>query len=289
MNKLILYISLALIAGGCDNFSSEGDTEAEDSKIVARVHEVYLTRYDLAKVFPKEISAGDSAQLAERYINNWVHKQLLIAESAKSVPYNQEELERKVQDYRNSLLIYEYEKQFVQKNLSKDISQQEVEEYYNENEDNFQLKQNIIRGVFLKVPKNAPKLGNLRQFADLKQVGDIDKLKSYAHRFATDFMLEDSVWINFDELIAGTPLSSIPNKVQWLRNNKYVETSDDDYLYFLNIKDYKISDELSPLEFVQDQIEAIILNKRKTELAARHSEEIYEKARKNNEFEIYVE
>lgn len=288
MSRAVLY-SLALLLGACDFFSSDSGAEQEEARPIARVGDQYLTREELASIFPEKNHPEDSARLAERYVNSWVRKQLLINQSAKSVPFEQEELERKVQDYRNSLLIYEYEKQYVQQHLDEEISQKEVEEYYTRHQDNFQLKQNIIRGVFVKVPKNAPKLNTLRQYTDLRQDGDMEKLKSYAYRFATDFMLDDSVWVNFDELISGTPLMSIPNKVQWLKNNQYVETSDEEYLYFLNIKDYKISDELSPLEFVQDQIETIILNKRKTEIATRHADEIYEQARKNNEFEIYAD
>lgn len=289
MNRTYFILLYILVLAGCDRFTSGPDPEQIKNNAIARVDEQYLFREDLATIFPEKISAEDSAQIAERFINNWIRKQLMIMESAKNVPYNQEELERKVQDYRNSLLIYEYEKQYVQKNLNKEIGTAEVEEYYNSNQDNFQLKQNIIKGIFIKVPKNAPKLANLRKFADLKQADDMAKLKSYAYRFATEFMVDDSVWVNFDELIVGTPLMSIPNKVQWLKNNKYVETNDEDYIYILNIRDYKINDELSPLEFVQDQIETIILNKRKTKLAAQLNENVFKNARDKNEFEIYVE
>ena len=289
MNRTYFILLYILVLAGCDRFTSGPDPEQIKNNAIARVDEQYLFREDLATIFPEKISAEDSAQIAERFINNWIRKQLMIMESAKNVPYNQEELERKVQDYRNSLLIYEYEKQYVQKNLNKEIGTAEVEEYYNSNQDNFQLKQNIIKGIFIKVPKNAPKLANLRKFADLKQADDMAKLKSYGYRFATEFMVDDSVWVNFDELIVGTPLMSIPNKVQWLKNNKYVETNDEDYIYILNIRDYKINDELSPLEFVQDQIETIILNKRKTKLAAQLNENVFKNARDKNEFEIYVE
>lgn len=287
MNKLNKYIAIALLLlAGCDFFrpKSVGDS---GEKVVARVHDQYLYAADIQELLPKLSSPEDSSRMAERYIRSWVRKQLLISEAAKKIELDQQELERKVQDYRYSLMIYEYEKQYVSKNLNREISEEEVSEYYQKNKDNFQLKQNIIRGMFVKVPRNAPKLASLREFMPLNKPGDREKVKSYAYRFAVDYMLDDGAWVNFDELIMNTPLAGIPNKVQWLRNNKYAETSDEEYFYFLKIRDYKISDEISPLEFVRDQIETILVNKRKTELAAKLEEEIYENARKNNSFEVY--
>ncbi|AHM61064.1 hypothetical protein D770_14050 [Flammeovirgaceae bacterium 311] len=286
IDKYFVIVVLLLVAG-CDYFRPKSGSAAGGEQVVARVHDQYLYARDLSELLPKGINAEDSGRMADRYIRSWVRKQLLISEAARKIELDQQELERKVQDYRYSLMVYEYEKQYVSKHLERAVSEEEVQQYYESNKDNFQLKQNIIRGLFVKVPKNAPKINNLREFMPLQKPGDREKVKSYAYRFATDYMLDDGVWVNFDELIMNTPLAGIPNKVQWLKNNKYAETSDEENVYFLKIQDYKITDEISPLEFVRDQIETIIVSRRKTELAARLEEEIYENARKNNAFEVY--
>jgi hypothetical protein len=88
-------------------------------------------------------------------------------------------------------------------------------------------------------------------------------------------------------LIQSTPLASIPNQEQYLKTNKYVETSDQNFEYFLYIKEYKIADQISPLEFVRDDIKEIIVNKRKIELANQLESDIYSEAQTNNDFEIY--
>lgn len=256
---------------------------------VARVNDKFLFAHDLADIVPSGTASEDSSRLVKRYVNSWIRKQLLIDEAARSIEFDQQELERKILDYRYALMVYEYEKFYVNSALQKEVTEEEVAAYYEANKDNFELKQNIVKGIYVKVPKEAPRLNKLREFIALKEEDDREKLKSYSYRFASDFMLDNAVWVNFDELLMNTPLMSIPNKVQWLKANKYVETSDERYLYFLKIEDYKISNELSPLEFVRDQIETIIINKRKTELAARLEKEIYEKAQKSESFEIYEE
>ena len=88
-------------------------------------------------------------------------------------------------------------------------------------------------------------------------------------------------------MIKNSPMAEIPNKVQFLRNNKFFETSDDDFRYYLKIEEYKISDNVSPLEFVKDDIRNIILNKRKVLLAEQLEEKVYNEASENEQFEIY--
>ncbi|HEX6889170.1 MAG TPA: peptidyl-prolyl cis-trans isomerase, partial [Chryseolinea sp.] len=77
------------------------------------------------------------------------------------------------------------------------------------------------------------------------------------------------------------------NKIQFLKSNPYFETSDENYLYFLRVRQYRILDNISPLEFVMDDIKNIILNKRKVELAKQLEDEVYKYALDQNEFEIF--
>lgn len=287
--KAIGFVMFLWLFAACDYLKIRNDSSeaAEDQLRVARVNNQYLMASDLAEIVPPATSADDSARMVKRYVNSWIRKQLMIGEAASKIEFDQQELERKILDYRYALMVYEYEKYYVNTALDREITEEEIRTFYEANKDNFELKQVILRGMFVKVPKEAPRLNKLREFLEMKDSNDKEKLKSYCYRFASDFMLDETAWVNFDELVTNTPLMSIPNKVQWLEANKYVETSDEHYLYFLKVVDYKISNELSPLEFVRDQIETIIINKRKTELAARLEEEIYEKAEKSDAFEIY--
>jgi len=55
----------------------------------------------------------------------------------------------------------------------------------------------------------------------------------------------------------------------------------------LKVHQYRISDNVSPLEFVTDDIRNIILNKRKVELAKKLEDEVYRVASDEKEFEVY--
>jgi len=291
-----LFSGVLLLSTGCDkaslpqflSFKEKEVVQPSDSQPIARVYNAYLYPEDLEGIVVANTSTADSISIVNRYIDSWVKKQLLIAEAASQIDFDEAEMERKVLDYRYALMTYEFEKYYVNERVERDVSENEIQGYYNQNKDNFQLKQNIIKGIFVKIPQEAPRIGSFRKlFKEASDEKDTEQIKSYCYSFATTYSLEDSVWLNFEDIIQNTPLASIPNKVQFLQENKFIETSDQDYVYFLKVSDYKISDQISPLEFVRDDIINIIINKRKIELADKLEETIYKEAQNNEDFEIY--
>ena len=255
-------------------------------KPIARAHDQYLYFSDLEGLIPSDISKTDSANLIQRYVKSWINKQLVITEASDKLNLGEVEIERKVLDYRYALMIHEYQKLYINEKLEKNVTPEKVEEYYNENKENFQLRQNIIKCRFVKLAKEAPKIDVFKRLFISNNEKQFEELKSYCYQYATTFHL-DSTWVNFDDVIENTPMVTIDNKIQFLRRTSNYETSDDYYQYFLRISDFKISDEISPLEWVYDDIIRIIINKRKVELAKELEEGIYERAVQNRDFEIF--
>ena len=258
----------------------------EQEAAIARVHEKYLYLKDIERIVPKGTSSQDSASFVNRYIESWIRKQLMLSKAGE-IDMDKIEIERKIQDYQYALIVYEYQKKHIQENLDTAITYKEIEYYYKANLVNFELKQNIIKGRFIKIPINAPKIDQVKKWVKSEVNEELKELKSYCFRFATLYSLEDSIWFNFDEVIQNTPFKSIPNKIQFLHNNRYIEAEDSNFVYILKINDYEITDQISPLEFVKETIKNIITNKRKVELIRNLEESIYKGAKLNDEFEIY--
>lgn len=280
-------VSMLLLAG-CDliQFKKETTTQDPQRVPVARVNRAFLYKDELSGIVPMGATKEDSTVRMEAYINSWIRKQLLLQEAARKIDINEAEVERKILDYRYSLIAYEYQAFYIKQNLDTAINAGEIEQYYKDNLDNFILKQNIVRATFIKVPKSAPRTNKIKDLIFSTKDKDKDELKSYCLSFSTAYHLVDSTWMVFDELVKTSPLVEIPNKIQFLKANPYHETSDDAYLYFLRVKEYRISDNISPLEFVRDDIRTIILNKRKVALAKRLEDEIFNSAVQEKGFEI---
>jgi len=284
-----IIIAFTALLSGCDliRMKKQEQITASTRQPVARVNDKYLFQDELVGIVDQNSTADDSIARATAYVTSWVRKQLLIEEAMKRIDINEAEVERKVLDYRYSLIGYEYQNFYIQQHLNDSISEKDVDEYYRAHFDNFILKQNIVRGTYMKVPKTAPRTNKVREMIFSKKEKDQDDLKSYCLSFSVAYHLSDSAWIAFDKLVVNSPMAEIPNKIQFLKTNPFYETSDADFMYFLKIDDYKISDNVSPLEFVKEDIRNILLNKRKVELARALEDEVYENAVKQKNFEIF--
>ncbi len=274
---------------GCDLIKMKDDktSNGEVRQPVARANDAYLYRDELMGITPAGTLPVDSAARADAYVNSWIRKQLLIQEAARKIDINEAEVERKILDYRFSIIAYEYQTFYVKQNLDTAISNEAIDRYYKDNIDNFILKQNIVKATFLKVPKNAPHTGKIKELIFSRREKDMKELKSYCLSFSSAYHISDSSWMVFDELVKNSPLSEIPSKIQFLKTRPYYETSDEGFLYFFKVDEYRISDNTSPLEFVKEDIRNIILNKRKVELAKQLEDEVYNYAVEKKEFEVF--
>lgn len=280
---------LAVLISGCEwvKFKKDRPDDNEERLPVARVNNAYLYRDELRGIVPQGATQEDSASRVEGYINSWIRKQLLIQEAARKIDINEVEVERKILDYRYSIIAYEYQSYYIKQNLDTVVSNNEIDAYYTNNRDNFILKQNIVRATFIKVPASAPRTDKVKSLIFSNKESDKNELKSYCLSFSTAYHISDSSWMVFDELVKKSPLVEIPNKIQFLQGNPYYETSDDNYLYFFKLDEYRITDNVSPLEFVKDEIKNIILNKRKVELARKLEDKVYAEAFEEKKFEIF--
>lgn len=288
MKGSVSILVIMLLLSSCDLIRMKKDNSpGAGRKAVARVNDVYLYQDELAGIVSDRVSKEDSATRVQTYVDSWIHKQLLISQAMKTIDINEAEVERKVLEYRYSLIGYEYQNFYINKNLDDSVSDAEIEKYYNEHIDNFILKQNIVKGTFIVVPKGAPRTNRLKDLIYSSKEKDITELRSFCLSFSSAYHIADSSWMEFDKLVVGSPLAEIPNKVQFLKSNPYYETSDAESMYFLKVDEYKISDSASPLEFVREEIKNIILNKRKVELAKKLEDDVYENAAKRKDFEVY--
>jgi hypothetical protein len=287
----VLFVIVAAWLWSCDLIQMKKDSDKGDNnrEAVARVNNAYLYKDELSVILIPGTTKEDSAARVDGYIDSWIRKQLLIQEASKKIDINEAEVERKILDYRYSLIAYEYQSQYVKQNLDTAIAASEIEEYYKNNIDNFILKQNIVRATYIKVPKNAPQSKKIKDLIFSSHEKDIRDLKSFCLSYSLAYHLADSSWMVFDELVRNSPLVEIPNKVQFLKTNPYYEIEDEGYSYYLKVVEYRISDNVSPLEFVRDEITNIILNKRKVELAKKLEDEVYNHALEKEEFEIIHE
>jgi hypothetical protein len=279
--NLIGIIFLLSTFTACQFFQEE---KPED-KVIARVKDKYLYFKDVSSLLNKA-NHNDSLRIVNYFIDNWIKRQLLYLEAEEKAEIDKAELEKRVEEYRYQLLVYAYQKKYIDQNLDTLVTDGEINSYYQAHQQNFELKQPIVRAIYAKVPADAPRIDEMRKKLLSNNSDDLEEFKSYCFTYAHQSYTYDSVWRSFDEAVAGSPFMGVTNAVQFLPKTKFLEEKDDSYWYFLRIFDYKLADQVSPLAYVKEQIVNTILHQRKTLLQKQHEEAVMLKAKKNSEIEI---
>ncbi len=287
-NSYLLVLLLTTSLSSCDLIKMKEDSGLMgEEKPIARVKDIYLYREDLVGLVPEDLSPIDSTNRMTQFVNSWVRKQLIISEATSRLSLDEAEMERRLLDYKYALMIHEFQEQYVNTELNRQVSPEEIREYYTNNVDNFRLNQSIIKGIFVQLPKEAPNIRSFKRMLNSNDTEQYEDLMSYCHSYAKKAHLGDSSWVYFEQLVVNSPLREIDDVNRFLSRNKYFETQDENDLYFLKILEFRLVNEISPIEFVWEEIEKIILNKRKVKLVSDLQQAIYDEALKNKDFEIY--
>ncbi len=284
MSRIFIYIFFGItLLSSCDFLKSK-----EDGKVVAKVFDKYLYEKDLIQLFSSDISAEDSATVADAYIDKWIKDNLLLQKAELNMDINKTEFEQQINNYRNSLIIYNYEKSLIEQNFDTNISITDIKEYYNNNSANFVLKNNILKVFFAKVPIEAPKTEELQKYFLLRNDKEFKNAEEYCVQFAQKYSMDTSSWMTFNQLRREIPIA-IDDEESFLKNNKSKQWADSSFVYYLSIFDYKVKTRIAPLEFAEEDIKATLLNQKKMKMIANMKQGIYEDALRKKQFEIYTE
>jgi hypothetical protein len=272
---------LLVLTTACSTFLKK-----KTERVLARVGSEYLYESDLKGVIPAKSLPKDSAVLAKNFIDNWVNQHLLIAQAKKNLTPAQMDFTAQLDNYKNSLIVFEYENALVKQKLDTLVTDEEIENYYDANQQNFELKDNIVQIQYVKLPLKSPQVKIFRKLLNSSDPDDKVKLTGLCERSASDFFLDDQTWLLFNDVLKQIPIKTY-NQEEFLKRNRDIETQDSLFTYLVRIRDFKIRESISPLTFEKDRIRNIILNKRKIEMINKMHEDLYQQAMKHNEFEVY--
>ena len=277
------FVFLILLAS-CEYLQPREITE--EVRIIAEAGDQTLTEGNIIGLIPANLSAKDSSTFVEKFVDDWIKKQLMISRAKENIDFNEAQIQQKVLEYRYALMIHDFEKQYIDQKLNTEVTDQEITKYYEQKSENFVLRQNLSKCLYFKIPAQAPNVSRFRRYLR-NYPKDSLEVWDYSNQFAVRAFMDNSIWVIFDEVLLETPMKDVTNKTQFLKTNNFVESSDEDYAYFLKIFEYKLIGEIAPIEFVKEDIYDIILNKRKIELKKELEKNIYEEAKASNAFEIF--
>lgn len=279
----LLWISLVFVLF----FSScQGKKAEEKSEVVVSVYGKKLYKADLENIVYEGISYNDSVLRSKVYIDKWVRNQLLIRQAENNLTPEQLDFSKRLEEYRNSLVINKYETELINQNLDTEVAEDQIYDYYNRNSAEFRLNRDIVQIASVSLPNDSKKKWIFTKlFRDYDSLM-IDSLTSLAEQHALSYDFNIQEWRNFEDVIDTFDLKVKDNK-SFLNEKKFFVVNNDDIYTLVKICDYKLVGDVSPCEMETDRIKYIILSNRKKELLENLYNDLYSKAIQEKAFDVF--
>lgn len=255
-------------------------SSCSNDEILASVNDHELTESDARTLMSNlgyDLSKKEDMSI---FVQKWVDAMVMQDELKETDEKMDHVAEFRSELFRGELSKYFLTEKELLKSLDSTATEKELMAYYDKHKDEFELQDFIVKALFIKLPLDAPKLDEIKEAYLLKNDKDIARIESYTKLYAEDFYFDDENWTFFQDIRKKMPARSI-NSGNIVLNRTKTYFSDDEFIYFINVLDYKLKSESPPFEFIKEQIrERLIgqrMNARRTETEKKISERLKNK------------
>jgi hypothetical protein len=284
VRKQLPFYLLMFMLASCSFFKKK---QVADVDVIARVGEEELYASDLQNL-TKGLHDKDSLAVLKSYAENWVRKKLLLQKAAENIDEEDLGVSKLVEDYREKLMLYEYEKAIINQKLDTVVKPEELAAWYEKMKTSFPLEQDVYQLYFFKLKPEAPDLPSLRKMITVEDPDAEAKLLGYCKEFASSFSVDKGMWYTKENALKNFPVSEVDLVSMRVGKKGYREYKSDDGNWFIKISNTVNNGEPSPLDFVSPLIVKAIIEKRRLDLIDRVYNKVYQDGLKAKSFELFV-
>lgn len=268
--KAILTGGLLFSMFSCDYFNKELLASVEDQKLYESDFENYVNAFDLNP---------NDENIREKFIEDWIKATIINLELSEKEPKTYYQNKFKNEESLASRNLFELENLLIAEELDETVDEAEILAYYENNRSNYLQKSYIVKALYIKVPDTIKESRILEDAFLLKNDKDREQVNKYGNLYGINFYWEEDKWIFLEDLMRDIPITQ-ENKNEIVRNRANGVFRDEQYVYLLNVLDYKLKDTSAPLDFERENIRKHILKRRINKIREEKSsliiEEIYE-------------
>ena len=267
---ILFWIALGGTGAGC------GEAAESSTQSVARVGTATLTAAQVRAHVPVGLSLDDSATAAQRYVDQWVREQILVAQAEAALPPEAMAFEDEIKAYRNALLLHAFKERYVNERMDSEVSEEEALAFYEANEASFMLTDYAVRVLFINAPETAV-LDDIREpFAALDSTGMID-IERWCVENGAIYGLDGSTWWTLSAFTKEVPMNFYRTESQ-LSSRRLVDFEADGRHYLVRFIEHALKDEVAPFSAVRNDVTEMILHRRKQQLLLAMEEQLVVKA-----------
>lgn len=278
---LIGYVSII----SC-NSSSAPDLTPTRSILLAQVFDYKLYFDDIKDLMQGYTNTDDSIQQVRSLTEHWIRDRLILVEAEKNFP-KEANMNKLLEDYRQSLLRHFFEQRAIEERLDTVITEADLVEYYEANKEQHRLETGILRGYYFKIGKPIGRADKILAWWKTFPKFNYDEVISYAAQRAKTNWSDSTNWHEMHMLIQLFPEGTLsPSSI---RSNKSIVKEDRDYVHLLYPLEVYYERDIAPLSTVKDQAARYIIHQRELELLESIKKEIYDRDIQNDQVKIFTE
>lgn len=271
--KLFVLIINIVILTSCSYIEKQIE-QYENDDIVAIVEDKYLYKDDINNLVPQGTNSTDSAAIIESYIQRWATNALMLKNAERNVS-NQVEINKMVEDYRQRLIIHNYQQEMVNQKI--DIpTDEEALEFYNTHKESFILEDVIVKGASITLPNNIKTDKIQNKFKKLND--NLEDIEKYALQYATDYVLFIENWMPINNVIDEKTINI--TKIGQYEHKDSLHTT------FISITDYMNIGEIAPFEFIKEDVKHVLYDQQKMDYLNNFGKELYNYGIKHGQIKI---
>ena len=228
----------------------------------------------------------DEKDAKNEYVEEWIRKHLTVAKALRTLDAKALALEEKINDYRYSLLFHALMEGYLDKNLSREVSEEAIRSYYEQEKENFLLTKNILRYLYIRLPKSEAGMRRYAHYVRKNTPESRKELAGYCLRSQAVCVLNHEKWDEYANLHERLPQKDTMSFAQLKRRSMWT-FRDDTHVYYLHVLAHQSMGGLAPLDYVRDLIVELIINQRKALLQEAFDKDLWEEATQKREFTRY--
>lgn len=277
-----LFSLLAVILA----FASCNSENAHKGRVpLAAIDDTYLYKDEVELVYATYGQGTDSLLFFKDYVERWVVERLFYKKASENVVATNE-IDNMVENYRRGLILSVYQDRLIDQQLVPDISHDEIEAFYNENESMFELDEPMFKGMYMKVSDKSPNLSRVRSWCMRKGSEDLERLEKYslANASVYDSFLEE--WRTVSDVAEQTPITGYQLNER-LKKKETIEFRQGGYTYFISADTLIQKGDRKPLEMVSGEIVDLLVNSKKVDFIKEKKQTLYDEALLKGDIVVY--
>lgn len=286
MRRTNRYIvcTLALLLAACQELPRYFGGE----EVLAKVGEKELVAEELRRSIPSGLSEADSSAYAHVFVDRWVRRQLKIREAEQLFSSSVADIDRQVEEYRQSLLIRKLDQFYVDRLVDTTFTAEELEAYYNSHKSDFKLDHPIVKGCVVRVPKGYRQRARLKELMASTQEARQQDFRDICLKQEFRFEEYTEGWVDWSDFLNQLPTMRSESYDALLSKAGIQEMSDRENYYYFRIDEVRRAGDVVPLERLQQTIRRILFNGRQQQVIRDHEEQLYNASMEEGAVRLYT-